>query len=329
MDPSKVRSRAPRAERGAAAQSDDRVALGIDVGGTTTRVGLVTAAGEMRLLSSTPTERVALERFGEHLAARVAPAVACADITGIGIGMRGIIDAAGQRYRGGSLFSEPDSFDLVAHLSTSTGLPVRIANDVEAAGYAVSRWGGGGDDFAYINVGTGIGAAVFRSSRLVARHGGSQEEFADYIVHDRDGRYRRIEDVASGQGMARLVAGLSGEYPESPLARRDPATDAPLADVLRPAYVAGDAFARRIVEDAVAALALAIVNTEAIVDAGRYMLGGGVFGDGDWLPEMIRGAVAGIRSAAGLGWGVEIGLTSLGADRVGVLGAGALVLFSD
>lgn len=302
-------------------------ALALDVGGTSTRVGLVASDGRIVRSTEWPTERTTLERFGRRVTEGLEAVIAASPDdrpVGVGLGVRGIIDARAQRYVRGSLFSEAEAFDLVGWVHRALGLPVRIANDVDAAALAVGRWGAVGTDFAFVNIGTGLGGAVFHDGRAIGRTG-SHRELADYLVVDEHGSHRSLEDLASGQGLARQIAHLAPRHPQSLLARSVEA-GRPLSAALRSAHQAHDALAERIVRDFAFALAAALVNIEAIAAPGRYVFSGGVLHDGEWLLAHVRAAVAEICREAGLDWSAAIELTGLGIDRLGLLGAAALVL---
>jgi glucokinase len=143
--------------------------LGIDLGGTATRLVLIDA-GELRAshIFGTPSDAAtALElltrEIGEFLSR--APG-ADRELSGIGIGASGPIRPDG-------VIDNPDSLaaftgqDLVGHLSRSFAVPVRIDNDAVTAALAEVRVGAGSVDLGVLvmTLGTGVGVAVIRNGQ--------------------------------------------------------------------------------------------------------------------------------------------------------------------
>jgi glucokinase len=164
------RRRQPR-RRGAATPS---LIIGVDVGGTTTAVGLVTRDGEVIADASSPTRPshpdpldTIVTLIGEltERAARSARSIAA-----VGIGVPGPVDAE----RG--IVGEPVTHipalagrALAAELRARVGLPVAVDNDVNALalGEATLGIGRGARSLVVLSVGTGIGAGIVLEGRLV------------------------------------------------------------------------------------------------------------------------------------------------------------------
>ena len=127
--------------------------LGIDIGGTKTAVGLVDATGRVLVLESAPSGRGGAEVVA--VAARLAEQVrrearigdaghdaldAHDEIVSVGACMPGIVDVATGFVRH-AVNLDVDELDLAGALTDATGLPVRVDNDVKAAGIGAHRLG--------------------------------------------------------------------------------------------------------------------------------------------------------------------------------------------
>jgi glucokinase len=162
-----------------------RAVLGVDVGGTTTAAGLVTASGEVLVEAQAATHGAGggraletiiglIETIRENARAR---GVA---IDGVGLGLPGIIDAARGRV-GEEIPHVPElaGQPLAAMLADRFGLPVFIDNDVNALALAEWMFGAarGVRSLVVLAAGTGFGAAIVLDGRLVRGVAGFGGEF--------------------------------------------------------------------------------------------------------------------------------------------------------
>jgi glucokinase len=141
---------------------------GVDVGGTKIAAGVVDESG--KLLASTRRETPATDTgmVLEGIADAVRELRSTHEITAVGIGAAGFVDAS----RSTVLFAPNLAWrdeDLRTALTAQLGVPVVVENDANAAAWAESRFGAGRDhdDVAVITVGTGIGGGLVNSGRLV------------------------------------------------------------------------------------------------------------------------------------------------------------------
>jgi predicted NBD/HSP70 family sugar kinase len=168
-------------------------------------------------------------------------------------------------------------------LEARLGLPVQVENDINLAALG-EQWrgvAGGVDDFAFLSIGTGLGAGVVLHGELHrGRHGAAGE--LDYVVA---GLGLDVDPCAAA--LSAFTARLAGA--------------AGAATSLRPPYDArdvfaaargGDAIARAVVEDEARRIALHIVPLTAVTDLALVVLGGGVGANGDLLLDPVRGLLA-------------------------------------
>ena len=264
------------------------VVLGVDVGGTTTAAGLVTTRGDVVLEEHAPTHREGRGRALETITGlieslRTGAASRGLAIVGIGVGVPGIVDAAGGRV-GDEIAHVPElaGQPLAALLAARFTVPVFVDNDVNAL--ALAEWtfgaGRGARSLVVLAAGTGFGAGVVLEGRLVRGVAGFGGEFGHAPVKF-DGRpcwcggRGCLAVYASGRGIAEaareraagpLGAGLAAA------AGGDPAAiTAPL--VFRRA-TEGDPLAAAIVDEACQALGAMIgvivngLNPEVVVVTG-------------------------------------------------------------
>jgi glucokinase len=217
-----------------------KLAIGIDIGGQSSKCGVVTQDGTI-LCQSVVTSLI--DNFDEYLELL---ADTVKDLTrktaaqgipvGIGIGapnanrIDGTIRYAPNLRWARDAEGKPGVVYLAARLEEATGLHVRITNDANAAArgehtYGVAR---GIDDFIMITLGTGVGSGIISHGRLVYGHDGFAGELGHVCVV-RDGRQCNcglkgcLETYASAMGVARTVREfLQKDSRESLLRRIDP-----------------------------------------------------------------------------------------------------------
>jgi glucokinase len=138
------------------------------------------------------------------------------------------------------------------------GVPVRLANDVKAAAAAEMRWGAlaNADPALYLNLGTGLAAAVVSDGQVLTGYHGAAGEIG-YSVRDRadlQASSTRLEDVVSGRALQQRTLRTAAEVFAA--AESDHDLDALITDV---------------VEE----LAFHLANLAILIDPQRIVVGGG------------------------------------------------------
>jgi glucokinase len=302
----------------------------LDVGGTKTLV----AAVEGPVLAErtwTPPERVvrfetprdperflvAVERAAGELSDR-------ARVEAIGVGVPGPLDASSGTIIHSTNLGWRD-LPLARLLAERFGVPVRLDDDgnVGALGEAVFGAGRGADPFAFLTLGTGLGAGVIVGGRIVAGAHGSAGELGHLAVGDRDGprcgcgRRNCVEAWCAGVGLARRAreAWLGGRLPDGSPSPRD------ASGILRLAR-AGDPLARRLAERAVHALATGIAAMVISVDPAAISIGGSLAAaEPRYVSRAVRESRRLVHWASGRRF--ELRAPLLGQDSV-LAGAGRL-----
>jgi glucokinase len=313
--------------------------LGVDVGGTTTGAGLVTAAGEVLLEAQAPTHGAGPGRALETIvglieAMRAGARARGVSVDGIGLGLPGIIDAARGRV-GPEIPHVPElaGQPIAAMLAERFGRPVFIDNDVNAL--ALAEWTFGASrgirSLAVLAPGTGFGAAIVLDGRLVRGVAGFGGEFGHAPVKFDGppcwcGGRGCLAIYASGRGIAesaRARAALPAGASLAAAAGGDlAAIGAPLVFALA---ATGDPTAAAIVDDACQALGAMIATIVNGLNPEVVLVTGGVARSFAALEDKILKAAAEYALARALA-ATRVRIEP-GDKRVTMRGAAALVLY--
>jgi glucokinase len=298
-------------------RSSESVAIGVDLGGTETRVGVVDDRGrviaEQRL--KTPTEpAIAVAEIGA-VCRRVAAEVGVA-IERVGIGAPGPLELSE-----GIIELAPnlgwERVPLRAMFAEELGCAVWLDNDANAAalGEAWVGAGRGAKVMLMVTLGTGIGGGVVADGRLFHGAAGGALEIGHQIVEPGGrectcGRQGCVEAYFSGHALVEQAAAAGGDQEES------------LANVFR-AYVEGDPSVTPWMDRAIDALARGVAHAVMLFDPDQVTFTGGLAGSWDAFGARLR---AGIESDVGpSGPQPSFGLSTLDG-RAGLIGAARLAL---
>ncbi|MBN9311827.1 MAG: glucokinase [Chryseobacterium sp. 39-10] len=206
-----------------------QVALGIDIGGTNTKFGLVNHRGEILEKGSIRTDQYGeVEEYIEDLYKTVAPLLKqhCShrQFDGIGVGapnanyFRGTIEhAPNLRWKGIIPFADM--------MTKKFGVPCKMTNDANAAALGELLFGAarGMKDFIMITLGTGVGSGIVSGGKLIYGNDGFAGELGHTIVkpggrkHWSTGSEGSLEAYASATGIAVTAKKMRAEFPESML----------------------------------------------------------------------------------------------------------------
>jgi predicted NBD/HSP70 family sugar kinase/DNA-binding CsgD family transcriptional regulator len=196
-------------------------------------------------------------------------------------------------------------------LEVQLGLPAQVENDINLAALG-EQWRGvarGVDDFAFLSIGTGLGAGVVLHGELHrGRHGAAGE----------------LDFVGAGLGLdldpcAEAVSGFAAGMAAAPGASTALAAPYDVRDVFAAAR-GGDAVAQAVVEEEARRIALHIVPLAAVTDLALVVLGGGLGANGDlllgpvrerltqWVPYPPRVEVSSLGEAAVLTGALSVGV---------------------
>jgi len=309
-----------------------KVVLGVDIGGTFTKLSLVTPAGLIVGQEAFPTHsHNGQEDYPKRLVATSKSLVdgAHSSLLGIGIGAPGCDPATGYiSYAVNLPFSAPfpirDFFEqnLCAHTA--------LIKDSSAAALGEKMWGGAKhmDHFVLLTLGTGLGSAFYIHGRLVEGAHNLASELG-HTVHIPNGRAcfcgQRgcLETYVSARGMQRNLSELfASEIIPSPL-RQVPESDR-TAQMITEAAQKGDNLARQAVEMCGVELGNALARICLQLDPEGIFLSGGLTHAGDLLMQPLQQQLQKALLPA-FREKTTVAISALGGANAGTLGAAAQI----
>lgn len=272
-------------------------AIGVDVGGTTVKIGIFLTEGRLVEKWEIPTDT---SDGGSHILPDIAEAVKMrlrtrqipdTFIEGLGIGVPGPVTGDGVIHKCVNLGW--DVFNIEETMSELTGWRVKAGNDANVAALG-EMWQGGGqghEDVVMVTLGTGVGAGVVCGGRILAGVHGAGGEIGHFCVNEHEtescgcGKKGCLEQYASANGIARLAAKkLSETDAPSVLRGLNEVTSKDVFDAARE----GDALAAELVEDFGKTLGIALSWISSVVDPAVYVIGGGVSKAGEMVTDVIK-----------------------------------------
>ena len=265
-----------------------QVCFGIDIGGTTIKLGLVSQEGDLLEKREFPTRRDLGGAFDDIAAnmRQVLDSFPDAMCIGAGVGVPGpVLDQS--LVRGCVNLGWGDT-NVAQELSRRMGMPVRVANDANLAALG-EMWQGGGKgcrNLVLFTVGTGVGGGVICDGRIVAGAAGGGGEVGHLPMPFRPdwqcscGKSGCLEVTASATGIIRAAREFS------PFSEMETVTAKDVYD----AAAAGDENARRVTEEAGSALGMAAAIVGCVVNPEVILLGGGVSAAGRALLDPVEAA---------------------------------------
>jgi len=258
----------------------DTFAIGIDIGGTRTKIGLVDlGSGRVDAMLVTPTETRDGERFLSGLGEAIQVfkdrvAARSGTLAGVGMGVPGFVFADGTVDSTYGFLEFMEDYPLARLMQDRYGLPCRLDNDARmvALGEAVYGKGRGYSRVLTLTLGTGLGLGFTIDGQLdgslpYAHMGGHLTITTDDTVCY-CGKTGCLESLVSGAGLTRLAGRFhwSEHYPDLP----------PTAEVIFAQRQAGNPHAQAIMEQYRKYLRTGIDNYISLFAPDRIVLGGGI-----------------------------------------------------
>ena len=306
--------------------------FGVDIGGTTVKLGLFNIDGEVLDKWEITTRKedggaYILKDIAESVEAKMAEKnIDKSDVTGVGMGVPGPVKEDGTVMKCVNLGW--GMFNAAEELSGLLGLPVKAGNDANMAALG-EYWQGGGKEYKSIimvTLGTGVGGGIIINGKMMAGVNGAGGEIGHMTVDldEQDkcncGKKGCLEQYASATGIVRL-ANSALQSSDKPSKLRDVKTIS--AKEIFDAAKEGDELAESLAEEHGKYLGLALANVACVVDPDAFVIGGGVSKAGDILIDITKKyfeefAFHACRNAS-------FKLATLGNDA-GIFGAAASIL---
>ncbi len=309
--------------------------VGIDLGGTFIKGGIVDEKGNILVEDKTPTEREkGNERVVENIASLAKSLLARSgvpteSVVGLGMGVPGMIDCkAGTVILSENLYFE--HYPIRDKVAALTGLPVVIANDANVATLGEVKFGAAKnyEDVIMLTLGTGVGGGIVVGGKLVEGNKGVGAELGHVVVAVGGekcscGRRGCIEAYSSATAIIRDTKRAMEVHKDSKMweiGSTDEVTGKTAFD-----YKTVDIYAKRVVDEYIQMLGCAITNFANIFRPHAILLGGGVCAQGEALVKPLQEIVDEEIFAGDRGPRVPILIAELG-NLAGLLGAAALLM---
>ena len=270
-------------------------AFGIDLGGTTAKIGLFTTSGALLEKWEVATDT---SNAGEHILENLAAAILGKmneqgiqpeQVEGVGIGVPGpVLDSSIVPIVCANLGGWGER-NVSAQLSgLLNGLKVLVGNDANVAALGEIWMGAakGAKNAVMVTLGTGVGGGVVVNGKVIDGVHGAGGEIGHITVNRHEtatcgcGKHGCLEQYSSATGVVRCMKKLLDENPDTPCVLRG--TEFAAKDVFDAARN-GDALAAREVDEMSDTLGMALANIASTVDPEAFLVGGGVARTGDVL----------------------------------------------
>lgn len=309
--------------------------FGIDIGGTTVKMGYFDNEGTLIDKWEIPTRK---ENGGENILPDVVKAmeekleaegVAKTELVGVGVGVPGPVFADGTVNKcvnlGWDVFNVSDK---VRELMGLPELKVCVGNDanVAALGESFKGSGAGYKDLVMVTLGTGVGGGIILGGNILTGTTGGAGEIGHMPVGLNEtescgcGKKGCLEQYASATGIVKVAKRmLAANDTATPLRDMDTFTAKDVMDLAK----SGDEFAVAVIEQLGEYLGKAIAHIACVVNPSAIVIGGGVSKAGQYLVDMIEKHFK--IYAFGPCSDVKFVIASLGNDA-GIFGACGMVL---
>lgn len=308
--------------------------FGVDVGGTTVKLGLFDIEGNLLDKWEIPTRK---ENGGELILVDTAESIKAKmsekdmlkkDVVGVGLGAPGPIDGEGTVY--GAVNLGWGTFSIRDTLAELLELPVKAGNDANVAALG-EMWKGGGQgckNLIAVTLGTGVGGGIIVNGEILTGAVGAGGEIGHMHVEDNEtercgcGNTGCLEEYASATGIVRLAARALHSC-EEPSVLRDVPEEKLSAKKVFDAVKDGDGLAVKIAEQFGEYLGKGLGVVASIINPEIIVIGGGVSKAGKILFEYISPYF--YKTVFRGSSNVKFALATLGNDA-GIYGAARLVL---
>lgn len=313
--------------------------IGIDLGGTSVKLAILTTEGEIQEKWSIKTN---ILDDGSHIVPDIIDSIKQRfethgltkdDFLGIGMGSPGVVDSEAGTVIGAYNLNWKTLQLVKDQFEAALGLPFFIDNDANVAALG-EQWVGAGNNnpnVVFMTLGTGVGGGVIAAGNLIRGVKGAGGELGHITVDFNEpfactcGKKGCLETVASATGIVNLSRRYADQYAGDAKLKQmiDDGQDVTAKDVFDLAKE-GDDLALIVYRHFSEYLGVACANIAAVLNPAYIVLGGGVSAAGEFLLDGVRKVFA-ENSFPQIKESTQIVLATRGNDA-GVLGAASLVL---
>ena len=270
---------------------------GVDLGGTTVKIGIFSDEGVMKDKWEIPTRT---DDGGAYILSDIAESIkkydaehgiTKADIKGVGLDVPGPVQEDGTVLKCVNLGW--GVFNAAKELEKLVGLPVKVGND---ANYATlgEMWQGGGKGYqnlVMVTLGTGVGGGIIINGKIVSGTNGAGGEVGHITIDPKEtdlcncGKRGCLEQYASATGIVRLAQKtLNSTDKPSKLRTVQYISAKEIFDAAKE----GDELANDLVDELGQKLGYALAAIAAVVDPEVFVIGGGVSKAGQILLDVTK-----------------------------------------
>lgn len=274
-----------------------KVIFGVDLGGTTVKLGLFDAEGNMLDKWEIVTRK---EDSGSHILPDIADSIKAKieeknlnaeDIVGVGMGVPGPVKEDGTVIKCANLGW--GVFNVQDELAKLVNLPVRVGNDANVAALG-EFWQGGGKGYrnmVMVTLGTGVGGGIIVDGHLIYGTNGSAGEIGHMKVEENEtrvcgcGKKGCLEQYSSATGVVYMAHQILDNTDEPSTIRDIPNYEA--KDIFECAKH-DDPVALRCLNSLGKHLGIALANVACVVDPEIIVIGGGVSKSGQIIADAVH-----------------------------------------
>ena len=270
--------------------------IGVDIGGTGIKFGVVNDSYEVVEKFSIPTPLESGDAIVEAIAENCFDISKKYSVDGIGIGTPGILDAAAGKVVYASNLPFAD-IDIVSPVVAKTGVPVKLGNDASCAmlGELYAGYGKQYDDILMLTLGTGVGGGIIIGKKPYFGKNGSAGEFG-HIAVERNGepcgcgRRGCFERYASVSALISLTENAVKANPDSLLAEfaKDGISGRTAFDAMK----AGCSVAAGVVDEYAWNISVGVESLIMVFQPEIIVFGGAISNEGENLLAPVRERVS-------------------------------------
>lgn len=312
-------------------------AIGVDLGGTSIKVGVVSKSGKIVKKTAVETladqgPKVVIEQIKKGI--RQVSTEYKKQIQAIGIGSPGVVNA-----KKGTVENPPNlpgwgKVNLGKILEKEFGLPVMVENDANAAAIGELIFGAGKkfSDFIMVTLGTGVGGGLILKDKLFRGEMGGAGELGHMTI-DYKGNACNCGSVGCVEtyvGNNYLVERVIKELEAHPGSKIQEMLDYDMSKltpkIIHDAALEGDEFAKKVIDDTGRYLGYALASSVNLLDVSNVIIGGGVAGFGEPLFNSVRETIKD-RALKSFADKIKVIPAKL-KNEAGIKGASALVFYN-
>lgn len=276
--------------------------IGIDLGGTSVKLAILTAEGDIQQKWTIPTN---INDEGAHIVPDIVASIkhhldlykmTADDFQGIGMGSPGAVDREAGTVEGAFNLNWKTLQPVREVIEREIGIPIFIDNDANVAALGEKWRGAGADDrdVVFVTLGTGVGGGIIAEGNLIHGTAGSGGEIGHMTVEPGGfdctcGKKGCLETVASATGVVRLARKHAEEYAGNSQLKfiiddGQEITSKMIFDLAKE----DDELAVLVVDRAAYYLGLACSHIGNLLNPAYIVIGGGVSAAGEFLLEQVR-----------------------------------------